>query len=82
MADHAHDVPAGMQREGPRLAQQLHLRVFGQQMIALAPVAAMAAGHQVLPGGETAARARLHVVECEFTRIQHNAAILAGIPVA
>jgi hypothetical protein len=55
VADHAHDVPAGVQREGPRLAQQFHLCQLVQQVIALAPVAAMAASDQILPGGKAAA---------------------------
>lgn len=46
--DHSHDVAAGVQGEGSRLLQQLHVDL-NQQMIALLAVAGMAAGHQVLP---------------------------------
>lgn len=48
-ADHAHDVAAGMQAEGAGLAQQAHVDL-AQQVIALAVIAGMAAGDQVLPG--------------------------------
>jgi len=51
-------------------------------MIALAAVAAMAAGHQVFPGRKAAARARLHMVQRELTGVEDDAAVLAGIAVA
>ena len=48
-ADHPHDVTAGVQREWARLLLQLHV-CFGKQVIPFAPVAGVAASHQVLPG--------------------------------
>ena len=47
-ADHSHDVPAGVERKGPGLLQELHIGLT-QQMVAFAAIAGMAAGHQVLP---------------------------------
>src|ERR1700756_3007860 len=71
-----------MQREWSRLAQQLHLSQLAQKVIALPPVAAVAAGHQVLPGREAAARARLHMIQRELAGIENDAAVLAGVAVA
>lgn len=48
MADHPHDMPASMQRKRPRLPDQLHVLQLVQKLIALAPVAVMAARNQVL----------------------------------
>jgi hypothetical protein len=81
-AQHAHDLPAGVQREGPRVAQQDHVVDLVQHAVALAAVAGVAAGHQVLPGGVAAAGARNHVVQREFAGRQHHAAVLAGVAVA
>ena len=47
-----------------------------------APVAGMAAGHQILPGGVAATRARNHVIERELAGRQRIAAVLAGVAVA
>ena len=49
MANHAHDVAAGVQAEGTRLLEQFHIVNLSQQAVALAAVAAMAAGDKVLP---------------------------------
>jgi hypothetical protein len=62
-AQHAHDLAAGVQREGARLAQQNHVVDLAEHAVALAAVAGVAAGHQVLPGGVAAARAGNHVVQ-------------------
>ena len=43
-----------MQRKRPWLPLQLHVRQLVQQLIAFAPVAVMAASHQVLPGRQPA----------------------------
>lgn len=48
-AHHAHDVTAGVQVEGARLAHQLHAGLVRQQ-IALLAIAVVATGDEVLPG--------------------------------
>src|ERR1700691_6020127 len=50
-------------------------------MIAFSSIAGVATGHQVLPGGETAARARHHVIERELTRRQNHSTVLATVTV-
>src|SRR5205814_6541435 len=65
VAHHAHDVAAGMQAEGTRLAHRLHPYLV-RQVIALGAVARMAAGNQVLPTRRASARARDNVVEREI----------------
>ena len=82
MADHAHDVAAGMQRKGPRLALQLHVVHFVKQPISLPPVAGVVAGDKILPGGKPSTRSRLHVVQRKFSCRQQGRAVLAGIAVA
>jgi hypothetical protein len=49
-SDHPHDVPAGMQGEGPWLLKQFHIS-FSQQPVPFAAVAGMAAGNQIFPRG-------------------------------
>src|SRR5882724_1574344 len=46
--DHPHNVPAGMEREWPRLLKKLHVSL-SQQPIAFAPVTGMAACDQIFP---------------------------------
>src|SRR5512142_1549119 len=46
-----HDVPAGVQVERPRLADQLHIG-FHRKLIAFAAIASVAACNQVFPGGQ------------------------------
>ncbi len=48
-AQHPHNVAGGVQRERAWLPLQLHLLQFVEEQVRLAPVAAMAAGHQVFP---------------------------------
>ena len=55
---------------------------FVRELIAFAAVAGMAAGYEILPGGETSAGARDDVVEREFAGGQRGGAILAGIAIA
>src|ERR1700678_791365 len=81
-AEHAHDLAAGMQRKGPRIAHQHHVIQLVEHAVALAPVTAVAAGHQVFPRRVASARARNHVVQRQFARRQHHAAILARVAVA
>src|SRR5271155_2123604 len=63
VADHAHDVAAGVERKGPRLAQELNVAEFVQQVIAFSPIAGVTAGNQVFPGRKTSARTRQDVVK-------------------
>jgi len=44
MPDHAHDVAAGVEAEGARLAQQAYSAQLMQKLAAFAAVAGMAAG--------------------------------------
>ena len=81
-AQHAHDLAAGVQREGPGLAQQDHVVDLVQHAVAFAAVAGVAAGHQVFPRGVAAAGAGNHVIQGEFAGGQHDAAVLAGVAVA
>ena len=72
---------AGVEIEGAWFARGLHVGFVGK-LVAFAAVARMTAGYEVLPGGETAARARNHVVQRQFAGGQRGAAILAGVAVA
>jgi len=67
--------------EGAGFAGRPHVR-FVRKLIAFAAVAGMAAGYEILPGGEAATGAGNHVVEREFARGKRGAAILAGVAVA
>lgn len=81
VAHEPHDVAASVKIERARLAGGLHIG-FVRKLIALAAIAGMAAGDEILPRGETATRARDHMVEREFARRQRGAAILAGVAIA
>ncbi len=72
---------AGVEIEGARFARGLHIG-FVRELVAFAAVAGMAAGDEVLPGGEAAARAGNHMVQREFAGGESGAAILAGVAVA
>jgi hypothetical protein len=50
----SHNVTAGVQIESMRLAHKLHAGL-GWQLVPLAPIAGMTAGHKVLPTGRTTA---------------------------
>ena len=82
VAEHTHDLPAGVEREGARFTQQDHVFDFMQQSVALAAIAGVAACDKVLPGGVATARAWDDVVEGEFAGGEDNAAVLTGISVA
>ena len=60
-AHQAHDVAAGVEIERARFAREFHPR-FHWGLVALAAIAGMAAGNEVLPGGEAATRPRDDVV--------------------
>src|SRR5690606_28803553 len=62
-----------------RLAPEVHARLLGRA-VALARVARLAAGHDVLPRGGSAAAARHDVVEGQVVRVP--AAVLADVVVA
>src|SRR5690606_13773985 len=62
-----------------RLAPEVHARLLGRA-VALARVARLAAGHDVLPRGGPAAAARHDVVEGQVVRVP--AAVLADVVVA
>src|SRR6516165_12127032 len=61
-AQHAHQMPAGVQAKGARLPHQPHSGLFGCA-IALSIVARMAAGDQVFPSRFARSRPRDYVVE-------------------
>src|ERR1700686_3903767 len=77
----AHDVATGVEIEGTRFARRPHVD-FVRKLVALAAVAGMTAGDEVLPCGEAAARARDYVVEGKFSGGKRGTAILAGVAVA
>jgi len=76
----AHDVAAGVEIEGARLAHELHAG-FAGELVALAAIAGMAAGHKILPSGSATARPRDNVVKRQVARGQHFTAELTGIAV-
>jgi hypothetical protein len=67
--------------EGAGLARQFQTGCDGG-LVAFAAIAGVAAGDEVLPGGESSARARDHVIERQFTGGQYNRAVLASVAVA
>ena len=70
-----------MEIEGTWLPRGPHVG-FVWKLIALASVAWMATRNEILPGRETAARTRNHMVERKFSRGKRLAAVLAGITIA
>src|SRR6516165_1409861 len=62
VADQPHQLPRGVQREGTRSPRQFETG-FLRSAVTLAVVAAVAASHQILPGGSPAARTRHNVVQ-------------------
>src|SRR5271157_3206001 len=80
LAEHAHQVAAGVQAERPGLAREFHARLF-RSAAAFPVVARMAAGHQVLPGGFAGARSRNHVIQGQVAGRHHAVAILAGVTI-
>jgi hypothetical protein len=69
-----------MQVEGSRLAHQFHIG-FDGKLIALLPIAGVAAGHEIFPSGSSTSRTWHYVVQRQFTRRQDFPAILAGVAV-
>ena len=69
-----------MEREGARLLEQLHL-CLNQQMIAFPTIAGVAARDQVFPCRRASTRAWDNVVQCQLTRREHYAAVLARVAV-
>src|SRR5579883_3642133 len=81
LAQHAHQVAARVEAERPRLPGQFHPG-FLRGAAALAVIARMAAGHQVLPCRLAGARTRDYVIQRELRRRQGAMAILAGVAIA
>jgi len=81
MPHQPHDVAAGVKIEGAGFAHWLHVG-FVRKLVAFAAVARMAAGDQVLPGGEAAAGAGNYMVQRKFAGGERGAAILAGVAIA
>src|SRR5687768_4749342 len=73
----AHNLPVHMKRKATRAAQQMHPGFF-RSAIALAMIASLAAGHQVIPGRISTARSRQHMVQGELRRRKLFATILAA----
>ena|ERR1700683_4767230 len=63
MADQAHQLARSVKSERARAALKFQTGFF-RGSITFAVVAAVAASHQILPGGAATARTRHHVVEC------------------
>jgi hypothetical protein len=81
-AQHAHDLAAGVEREGARLAEQNHIVDFAEEAVAFVAIALVAAGDEILPGGAAAARARNNVIESKLAGRHGLSAILASVTVA
>jgi hypothetical protein len=80
-AHQSHDMAAGMEIEGARLAHELHA-CLGGRLVSFAAIARMAAGDEILPRRRAAARTGYHVIERKFPGRQNFRAVLAGIAVA
>src|SRR5258708_2688802 len=78
--DQPHQLPGSVQRKRPRSARQLQAGFF-RCPVALAVIAPVAAGHQVLPGRSPASRARHHVVQRQFRARKYAHAKLTSIAV-
>src|SRR5581483_6026609 len=81
LAKHAHQMTAGVQTEGPRLARQFHTGFVGGA-VSLPVVTGMAASHEIFPGRFAGAGAGYDVIECQLARGHRAMAILAGVAVA
>ncbi len=81
MADQAHQLARGVQRKGPRTPLQFEPRFF-RRAIALAIVAGVAAGDEILPRRAPAARTRQHVIQRQLRSRKRAPAELASIAVA
>src|SRR5262245_9409842 len=81
LSEHTHEVATGVQTEWARLPQQLHAGFIGRA-IALAIVAGIAAGHQVLPRRFSGARTRNHVIQRELRRGERLVTVLARVAIA
>src|SRR6202453_5429629 len=77
-AHEPHDVAAGVEVEGAGFAHQLHSG-FGWELVALAAVAVMAAGYEILPGGGTSAGAGEGGPQGHCLVGQHGGDILTGV---
>lgn len=80
------DSPAGESEERnglgtERPTDEFHSRFLGHPAT-LVTIAFMAAGDDILPGGESAERPWYHVIQIQFLTRQLMAAILTGVIVA
>src|SRR5438128_10107731 len=71
----------GVQIEGVRLPQQLHIG-FNVQLSSLATIAEMAASNEILPTRCASAGAWHHVIKGQVTRRKNLAAVLTGVAIA
>src|ERR1700730_10181270 len=81
IADEAHQLPGGMQSEGTRAPGQRNPSFFGSA-VALAVIALIAAGHQILPRGPPAAGSRHDVIQSQLRSRKRATAELASIAVS
>src|SRR5208337_5114924 len=81
MPDQPHKLSRRVQSERPRTPRELQPRFFWGA-VTLVIVAAIAAGHQIFPGGAATARTRKNMVQSQLRTRKDLAAKLAGIAVA
>src|SRR5271163_431407 len=81
MTDEPHQLSRGVQRKRPRPSRQLQTRLFWRA-VALTVVAAVTAGHQILPRRASATRPGNHVVQRQLGTWEDAPAELAGIAIA
>src|SRR5258707_5529684 len=81
MSNKAHELARGMQGKRPGPASQFQPRLL-RGTVSLAVVAAIAAGHQVLPGRTAATGTRNDMIQREFRAGKNPTAKLAGVPIA
>src|SRR5436305_9889576 len=81
LAEHADQMPAGVQAEGARLARQFHPGFLGCPA-AFTVVAWMATGDQIFPSRFSGARSGNDVVQRQLGRSDGAVAVLAGVAVA
>ncbi len=67
VAEHPHEMPAGVEAEGPGLFAEAHAG-FVRGAIPLAVVTGVATADEILPGGTAAAGAGHDMIEREFAR--------------
>jgi hypothetical protein len=81
VSNQPHELPRGVQGEGAGAPSQFKASLL-RGPIAFAVIAAVATGHEVFPGGTSAARTGNDVIQRQFRARKNSAAELAGIAVA